>query len=88
MGKLSQTNRTATLKTPLGDDVLVLKSFSGTEGLGELFEFQVDALSENNNIDFDNRMFSQHSFGAYEHIFNVNRFDISQHNLPIYPAEG
>jgi type VI secretion system secreted protein VgrG len=53
MGKLSQANRTATLKTPLGDDVLVLKSFSGTEGLGELFEFQVDALSEDKNIDFD-----------------------------------
>ncbi len=53
MGKLTQVNRTAALKTPLGENVLVLKSFSGTEGLGELFEFQVDALSEEKSIDFD-----------------------------------
>ena len=31
----------------------LLKSFSGAEGLGELFEFQVEALSEQENIDFD-----------------------------------
>jgi len=36
MGNLKQTNRTAKLKTPLGEDELVLKSFSGTEALGEL----------------------------------------------------
>ena len=53
MGNLNQANRMAKLKTPLGEDELVLKSFSGTEGLGELFEFQVDALSEEKNIDFD-----------------------------------
>lgn len=53
MGNLSQTSRQAMLKTPLGDDVLVLKSFSGAEGLGELFEFQVSALSEQENISFD-----------------------------------
>jgi type VI secretion system secreted protein VgrG len=53
MGNLNQANRTAKLKTPLKENVLVLKSFSGTEGLGELFEFQVDALSEEKNIDFD-----------------------------------
>lgn len=53
MGNLSQTNRMGALKTPLGDDVLVLKSFDGHEGLGELFEFHVDALSEQENINFD-----------------------------------
>src|SRR3954451_8531839 len=53
MGNLNQANRTAKLKPPLKENVLVLKSFSGTEGLGELFEFQVDALSEDKNIDFD-----------------------------------
>ncbi len=53
MGNLSQANCTAKLKTPLGDDVLVLKGFSGSEGLGELFEFQIDALSEQANVDFD-----------------------------------
>jgi type VI secretion system secreted protein VgrG len=53
MATLSQSNRTAKLKTPLGEDVLVLKSFSGSEGLGELFEFQIDALSEQENLSFD-----------------------------------
>ena len=53
MGKLSQTNYPASLKTPLDDNVLVLKSFSGNEALGQPFEFHVDALSEQENIDFD-----------------------------------
>jgi type VI secretion system secreted protein VgrG len=56
MGKLSQANCTAKLKTPLGDDVLVLKGFSGSEGLGELFEFQIDALSEQANVSFDDAL--------------------------------
>ena len=45
-GQLSQSDRIAEFKTPLGKDVLVLINISGTEGLGELFEFQIDALSE------------------------------------------
>ena len=53
MGNLSQTNRMGALKTPLPDDALVLKSFSGVEGLSELFEFHIDALSEQEDIDFD-----------------------------------
>ncbi len=53
MGQLSQASYAAALKTPLGDDVLVLKSFSGNEALGEPFEFQVEALSERENVDFD-----------------------------------
>jgi type VI secretion system secreted protein VgrG len=53
MGNLSQANQPGALKTPLGDDVLVLKSFSADEGLGELFEFHVEALSEQENLDFD-----------------------------------
>jgi type VI secretion system secreted protein VgrG len=53
MGQLNQANFAAALKTPLGDNVLALKSFSGNEGLGELFEFQVVALSKEENIDFD-----------------------------------
>jgi type VI secretion system secreted protein VgrG len=53
MGQLDQANRAAALKTLLGDNVLVLKSFSGHEGLGETFEIQIDALSRQENIDFD-----------------------------------
>jgi type VI secretion system secreted protein VgrG len=53
MGNLSQANRVGALKTPLGDDALVLKSFSGAEGLGELFVFHIEVLSEQENINFD-----------------------------------
>ena len=35
MEQLSQANYPAALKTPLGDDVLVLRSFSGSEVLGQ-----------------------------------------------------
>ena len=53
MGQLNQANQMGALKTPLGDNVLVLKSFSGEEGLGEPFEFHIEALSEQANVDFD-----------------------------------
>ena len=53
MSQLSQANHPASLKTPLGDNVLVLKTFSGNETLGQPFEFHVEALSEEENIDFD-----------------------------------
>jgi len=51
--QLSQSKRVAELNTPLGKDVLVLIGFEGSEGLGELFEFHVEALSKQDNIDFD-----------------------------------
>src|SRR5262245_56785226 len=53
MGQLDQASRAAALKTPFGENVLVLKSFTGTEGLGEPFEFDIEALSEQENINFD-----------------------------------
>jgi type VI secretion system secreted protein VgrG len=53
MGQLSQAKYTAALKTPLGDSVSVLKTFSGNETLGQPFEFHVEALREEENIDFD-----------------------------------
>ena len=52
-GNLLQADRLAELTTPLGKDVLVLTDFSGSEGLGELFEYHIEALSEQENIDFD-----------------------------------
>jgi type VI secretion system secreted protein VgrG len=50
---ITQDGRIGELITPLGKDVLVLQAFDGFEGLGELFEFHVDALSEQENVDFD-----------------------------------
>lgn len=51
--KPKQSERVAELKTPLGDDKLVLVKLEGTERLGDLFEFNVEALSQEENIDFD-----------------------------------
>jgi type VI secretion system secreted protein VgrG len=51
--KLSQSERVAEFKTPLGENVLALINIEGTEALGDMFEFHVEALSEKENIDFD-----------------------------------
>jgi type VI secretion system secreted protein VgrG len=56
MGKLSQAHCMARLVTPLGEDVLALKSFTATEGLGELFGFQIEAISEQENLNFDDAL--------------------------------
>jgi type VI secretion system secreted protein VgrG len=52
-GQLKQSDRVADFTTPLGKDVLVLINVNGSEGLGELFEFNIEALSEQENLDFD-----------------------------------
>jgi type VI secretion system secreted protein VgrG len=50
---LSQDKRTCQLNTQLDKDELVLRSFSGTEAIGENFEFFVEALSPNPSVKFD-----------------------------------
>lgn len=49
----TQENRLITIDTPLGEDVLLLTGFSGSEGLSVPFSFGLDLLSENNNILFE-----------------------------------
>ena len=49
----TQDGRIAKLATPLGKDVLLLGRFDGAEGMGELFEFRIEALSLNPDINFD-----------------------------------
>jgi type VI secretion system secreted protein VgrG len=51
--ELKQDKRIASLTTPLGKAQLVLAAFEATEGLSELFEFRIEALSKDDNIDFD-----------------------------------
>ena len=50
---LSQDNRVATLHTPLGENVLVISRLDGGEGISELFEYRIEALSENDALNFD-----------------------------------
>jgi type VI secretion system secreted protein VgrG len=49
----TQADHLIAVDTPLGPDKLLLRSFSGTEGISQLFHFQLDLLSEDPDIDFD-----------------------------------
>jgi type VI secretion system secreted protein VgrG len=50
---LTQDNRIAAIESPLGKDVLCLASLSGHEELGRLFQYEVELLSENHNVKFE-----------------------------------
>src|SRR5262249_32228900 len=49
----TQANRTLAIESPLGEDVLLLKSFAGEEALSRLFRFKLQLLSENSSIPFE-----------------------------------
>jgi len=49
----SHDSRTFELKTPLGKDVLLLKAMHGIEGMSQPFQWDLDLLSEKNDIDPD-----------------------------------
>ena len=53
MSDILQDTRIGILTTPLGKDVLVLTRFDGSEGLSELFEYRIEALSEQEDLNFD-----------------------------------
>jgi len=46
----TQANRFIAIDTPLGDDVLLLTSFSGQEDLSRLFTYHLELLSERDSI--------------------------------------
>ncbi len=48
----TQANRRIAISTPLGKDVLILRGFTGTEAISQLFHFDLDLLSENDSIKF------------------------------------
>jgi type VI secretion system secreted protein VgrG len=56
MNDLSQDNSPGKLTTALGDTKLVLSRFNGNEALSELFEFRIEALSEEQNVDFQSAL--------------------------------
>jgi type VI secretion system secreted protein VgrG len=49
----TQANRRIAINTSLGEDVLLLTSFSGTEGISRPFHFEVDMVSEQEDLAFD-----------------------------------
>jgi type VI secretion system secreted protein VgrG len=48
----TQENRRIAIYTPLGEDVLLLHAFSGREDISQLFQFDLESISENDAIDF------------------------------------
>ncbi|MCK9605176.1 MAG: type VI secretion system tip protein VgrG [Methylomonas sp.] len=48
---LSQSDRIASVTTPLGETDLLLYRMTGTEHLSQLFEYELELLSEKNDID-------------------------------------
>jgi len=52
MPEFTQEGGLFKIDTPLGTDVLLLRSFQGSEGISRLFRFQLDLLSENSSIAF------------------------------------
>src|SRR6187402_1960763 len=51
--KPRQDTRIASFDTPLGKDALVLYRFEASEGISELFEYRIEALSEDPIPSFD-----------------------------------
>lgn len=49
----SDTNSPVRFVSPIGDDLLV-RSIQGKEEMGELFVFQLELISKNNDLKFDN----------------------------------
>jgi len=48
----TQDHRLLAIQTPLGKDVLLLRSLKGHEGISQLFHFDAEFLSENHSIAF------------------------------------
>ena len=49
----TQANKFIEVKTPLGGDALLIKTFSGTEQISRLFQFDLDLTSEDAEIKFE-----------------------------------
>ncbi|MES9831288.1 MAG: type VI secretion system tip protein TssI/VgrG [Candidatus Thiodiazotropha sp. LLP2] len=55
----TQSNRQIKIKTPLGPDELLILRMEAREGLGRLFEFTVDLLSDNEEVAHDDLLGKQ-----------------------------
>src|SRR5215471_10396472 len=54
MATFKEADRPLTVTTPLGPDVLLLRGFSGVEGISRLFELELDAMAKKDTkIAFD-----------------------------------
>lgn len=52
MPSIAQEHRRIAISTPLGKDALLLRGFSGSEAISQLFHFDLDLVSENDSVKF------------------------------------
>jgi len=52
----TQSTRSVSVSTPLGGDVLLFKSMSASEGMSQLFEYELELLSEQSDIDLNDML--------------------------------
>jgi type VI secretion system secreted protein VgrG len=50
---LTQANRFIAINTPLGEDALIIRSFSFTEHISRLFQVEVDLISLDGEVEFE-----------------------------------
>jgi type VI secretion system secreted protein VgrG len=59
-----EENRYLYVESKLGPNELLLESFTGSEGISQLFSFQLELLSENKRIKFEDILGKEISFGV------------------------
>lgn len=64
--KYLEENRYLYIESKLGPNELLLESFTGSEGISQLFCFQLELLSENKRIKFEDILGKEISFGVSE----------------------
>src|SRR5690606_15720023 len=80
MMAITQTHRDLELISPLGKDVLMVQSFTGTEAISQLFRFEMQLVSERTTVALDsllgqkvtlrlNRDGGERYFNGYVHQF-------------------
>ncbi len=83
---VSQQNRPATIATPLGGETLVLSSFSSSEELGRLFQYEMALESEEHSLDLNKLVGENVTVGLVlpnEEMRYFNGFVSRCSNLPI-----
>jgi type VI secretion system secreted protein VgrG len=52
-GNITQHDRLFSFDSPLGPDKLLVNSFTGTEQLSEIYHFELELVSEDFSLDWD-----------------------------------
>src|SRR5262245_61204351 len=70
---LTQANRFIAIQTPLGDDALLVRSVSCTEQISRLFQIELDLISSNGEIAFED-LIGEHATLRLEVVKDQTRY--------------